>query len=109
MRAILLAAGRGRRLGQDLPKCLLSIEGRTLLERHLEILAQVGISAVTVVVGYQKEAIREHVASLKPSLPIDFVENPRFVHGSIVSSRSPPPTSKTAGSGWTPTCSTPPG
>ena len=85
MRAILLAAGRGRRLGQDLPKCLLSIEGRTLLERHIEILASVGISALTIVVGYQKEAIYEHVASLKPSLPIDFVENPRFVHGSIVS------------------------
>ncbi len=85
MRAILLAAGRGRRLGQDLPKCLLSIEGRTLLERHIEILPTVGISALTIVVGYQKEAIREHVASLKSSLPIDFVENPRFVHGSIVS------------------------
>lgn len=85
MRAILLAAGRGRRLGQDLPKCLLSIEGRTLLERHIEILAQVGISALTIVVGYQKEAIYEHVASLKSSLPIDFVENPRFVRGSIVS------------------------
>ena len=85
MRAILLAAGRGRRLGQDLPKCLLSIEGRTLLERHIEILASVGISALTIVVGYQQEAIREHVAALKPSLPIDFVENPRFVHGSIVS------------------------
>ena len=85
MRAILLAAGRGRRLGQDLPKCLLSIEGRTLLERHIEILPTVGISALTIVIGYQKEAIREHVASLKTSLPIDFVENPRFVHGSIVS------------------------
>ena len=85
MRAILLAAGRGRRLGQDLPKCLLSIEGRTLLERHIEILASVGISALTIVVGYQQEAIREHVATLKPSLPIDFVENPRFVRGSIVS------------------------
>lgn len=85
MRAILLAAGRGRRLGQDLPKCLLSIEGRTLLERHIEILAAVGISALTIVVGYQKEAIREHIASLKSPLPIDFVENPRFVHGSIVS------------------------
>lgn len=85
MRAILLAAGRGRRLGQDLPKCLLSIEGRTLLERHIEILGSVGISALTIVVGYQKEAIYEHVASLKPSLPIDFVENPRFVRGSIVS------------------------
>lgn len=85
MRAILLAAGRGRRLGQDLPKCLLSIEGRTLLERHIEILATVGISALTIVVGYQKEAIHEHVASLKSSLPIEFIENPRFVHGSIVS------------------------
>lgn len=85
MRAILLAAGRGRRLGQDLPKCLLSIEGRTLLERHIEILASVGISALTIVVGYQKEAIYEHVASLKPALPIDFVENPRFARGSIVS------------------------
>jgi choline kinase len=85
MRAILLAAGRGRRLGQDLPKCLLSIEGRTLLERHIEILATVGISALTIVVGYQKEAIVDHVASLKSTLPIDFIENPRFVHGSIVS------------------------
>lgn len=85
MRAILLAAGRGRRLGQDLPKCLLSIEGRTLLERHIEILATVGISALTIVVGYMKEAIYEHVATLKSALPIDFVENPRFVHGSIVS------------------------
>jgi choline kinase len=85
MRAILLAAGRGRRLGQDLPKCLLSIEGRTLLERHIEILAAVGISALTIVVGYQKEKIYEHIASLKSALPIEFVENPRFVHGSIVS------------------------
>jgi len=85
MRAILLAAGRGRRLGQDLPKCLLSIEGRTLLSRHIEILATVGISALTIVVGYQKEAIFDHVASLTSTLPIDFVENPRFVHGSIVS------------------------
>jgi choline kinase len=85
MRAILLAAGRGRRLGQDLPKCLVSIEGRSLLERHIEILATVGISALTIVVGYRKEAIQDHVASLKTTLPIDFVENPRFLHGSIVS------------------------
>jgi choline kinase len=85
MRAILLAAGRGRRLGQDLPKCLLEIEGRTLLERHVATLATCGITALTIVVGYRKEAIFEHVASLKTALPIDFVENPRFIHGSIVS------------------------
>jgi choline kinase len=85
MRAILLAAGRGRRLGQDLPKCLLSIEGKTLLERHVEILAQAGITGLTIVVGYQKETIVEAVANIATPLKIELIENPRFVHGSIVS------------------------
>ena len=45
MRAILLAAGRGRRLEQREPKCLLDIDGKTLLLRHLENLAAAGVSA----------------------------------------------------------------
>jgi choline kinase len=85
MRAILLAAGRGRRLGQDLPKCLLSIEGKTLLERHVVNLVESGITALTIVVGYRRETIAEAVERLHPSLPIELVDNPRFLHGSIVS------------------------
>jgi choline kinase len=85
MRAILLAAGRGRRLGSDQPKCLLSIEGRTLLERHLENMPVAGITALTIVIGFQKHVIRDAIERLQPSLPVDFVENDRFVHGSIVS------------------------
>ena len=85
MRAILLAAGRGRRLGQDLPKTLLSIEGKTLLERHVVNLLESGISALTIVVGYRKETIALAVERLHTSLPIELVENPRYVHGSIVS------------------------
>jgi choline kinase len=85
MRAILLAAGRGRRLGSDLPKCLLSIEGKTLLERHIRCLLESGVSALTIVVGYRKEAIFEATSELHLPLAIEFVENPRFSHGSIVS------------------------
>lgn len=85
MRAILLAAGRGRRLGSDQPKCLLSIEGKTLLERHLENLPAAGITALTIVVGYMKESIESALAGLEPAIPVELVENPRFVHGSIVS------------------------
>ena len=85
MRAILLAAGRGRRLGSDQPKCLLSIEGKTLLERHLENLPAAGITTLTIVVGYMKESIAAALAGLTPALPVELVENPRFVHGSIVS------------------------
>ncbi|MBM3458526.1 MAG: phosphocholine cytidylyltransferase family protein, partial [Armatimonadetes bacterium] len=49
MQAIILAAGVGRRLGGSVvehPKCLLDLEGRTLLERMLDALEAVGVSPV---------------------------------------------------------------
>ncbi len=89
MRAILLAAGRGRRLGIDGPKCLVPIAGKSLLERHLANMPEAGITALTIVVGFQQAMIRDELARLAPSLAgklsIELVENPRFVHGSIVS------------------------
>ena len=85
MRAILLAAGRGRRLGQAEPKCLISIDGRTLLERHLANMAEAGIHALTLVVGFEKERIVAALEQIPRTLPVELVENPRFVHGSIVS------------------------
>ncbi len=77
MRAVLLAAGRGRRLGRELPKCLLEVGGKSLLERHLEALD--GFD-VTVVVGWRKEKILER---LPPG--IDVRVNVRYAEGSIVS------------------------
>jgi len=85
MRAVLLAAGRGRRLGSAEPKSLISIEGRSLLERHLQNLPEAGITALTIVVGFQKELIGAAVDRLRPGLPVELIDNPRFVHGSIVS------------------------
>lgn len=77
MRAVLLAAGRGRRLGRAMPKCLLEIGGKTLLERHLEALR--GFD-VTVVVGYRKEKILERLPS-----GVDVRVNDRYREGSILS------------------------
>jgi choline kinase len=87
MRAILLAAGRGRRLEADCPKCLVDIEGKTLLSRHLMNLTAAGIDALTIVVGYEQQKVREYVGRkcAPHPIPIDFVENPDFVRGSIVS------------------------
>ncbi|MFO0754876.1 MAG: NTP transferase domain-containing protein [Byssovorax sp.] len=61
------------------------MEGKTLLARHLENLPAAGITSLTIVVGYMKEAIALALAALTPSIPVELVENPRFVHGSIVS------------------------
>ncbi|WP_437503508.1 NTP transferase domain-containing protein [Sorangium sp. So ce1099] len=85
MRAILLAAGRGRRLGRDAPKCLVSIDGKTLLERHLVNLTESGVTDLTIVVGFRREMIEEALGSLRPRLKVELIHNPRFVHGSIVS------------------------
>ena len=85
MHAILLAAGRGRRLESDKPKCLLEIEGKTLLDRHLAAMKEAGVTELSLVVGYEQDQIRAHVAKSAPALPVTFVENARFVRGSIVS------------------------
>lgn len=84
-RAILLAAGRGRRLGSEEPKCLLRIAGRTLLERHLENLAEAGVTHVTVVVGFQAGKIHEALAASSKRVEVDTLTNDRFERGSIVS------------------------
>jgi choline kinase len=85
LRAIRLAAGRGRRLGIHEPKCLVPIGGRSLLDRHLENMAAAGITTLTVVVGFQQSMIRDAIATLKPAMPVELIENPRFERGSIVS------------------------
>lgn len=53
--AVILAAGMGSRLGPvagGLPKCLLEVGGRTLLQHHLAALNEIGIERVLIVVGH---------------------------------------------------------
>jgi choline kinase len=60
MRAVILAAGRGTRLGAitaGAPKCLVRIGDATLLERQIGTLRRCGITAITVVIGWQAEAV----------------------------------------------------
>lgn len=60
MKVIILAAGRGNRLGErtkDRPKCMCTLQGRTLLDRCLESLAGAGIALgdTGIVTGYRSE------------------------------------------------------
>jgi choline kinase len=59
-RAVILAAGRGSRMGQlgdDRPKCLIELEGRPLLERQIAALRRGGVDEIGVVRGYRAEMI----------------------------------------------------
>ena len=64
MKAILLSAGQGSRLGwltADRPKCLLPIGSRTLIDWQLEALKASGIDQVSVVVGFQASMMEDHL------------------------------------------------
>ena len=59
-RAIILAASEDPEFGdliKDRPKCMIEINGRSLLERQLSIVRGCGIRDITVVRGYRKERI----------------------------------------------------
>ncbi len=87
MRAIILAAGVGRRLGSegDLPKCLLKFGGKTLLQRHLEFLKQCDIEKTTIAVGYKKETIQSEIDKLRMNDFANTIYNPDFEQGSVLS------------------------
>jgi choline kinase len=89
MHAIILAAGRGSRLAehnpQGNPKCLMQFGGRSLLERHLDLLLQFGIRQADLVVGHEADRVIEHVGRLHSRPDVAFHFNPRYQQGSVIS------------------------
>jgi choline kinase len=91
MRAIIFAAGMGKRLagaGGDVPKVLLELGGKTLLLRHVENLRAVGVRDVVVVAGYREEEIEAEIARIRADrsgLELRAVRNEAFREGSALS------------------------
>jgi choline kinase len=67
--AIILSAGQGSRLlpvTATIPKCLVEVGGRTLLERQLAALAEAGLKRALVVTGYRHEQVDETLRRPQP-------------------------------------------
>jgi NDP-sugar pyrophosphorylase family protein len=77
-KAVILAAGRGTRMGEltaDLPKPMLPVQGRPMLDHILERLAGAGVEEYLIVVGYRREVIKEHLRGWPR--PITFIVQER--------------------------------
>ena len=88
MKAIILAAGVGKRLWpltQHRPKCLIELGGRTLLARYLDALAGAGIRQAVIVVGYKQDMIRSAVATDSRGVEVRYLVNEQYQRGSISS------------------------
>jgi choline kinase len=88
MRAIILAAGRGMRLQQpeeeQLPKCLLRFDGRTLLERHLVLLRKAGVEEVVLALGFRHDLVEAELDRLRWMPRPEIVLNEGFELGSVL-------------------------
>ena len=81
MQAIILAAGMGKRLKeltQNNTKCMVKVDGVSLIERMLNQITAIDVSRIVIVIGYKGRELKDYIATLGISTPIIFVENPIY-------------------------------
>ena len=81
MQAIILAAGMGKRLKEltkNNTKCMVKVNGVTLIDRMLHQLDNQALSRVVIVVGYEGQKLIDYIHTLDIRTPIEFVFNPIY-------------------------------
>lgn len=79
MQAVILAAGMGRRLKEltsNATKCMVEVNGETMIEKSLRNLDNLGIlKKIIFVVGYEGDKLIEYINTLGIKTPIEYIEN----------------------------------
>lgn len=81
MQAIILAAGMGKRLKEltrDNTKCMVKVNGVTLIDRMLHQIDKHDLSGIVIVVGYEGQKLIDYISTLDIRTPITFVNNPIY-------------------------------
>jgi len=81
LQAIILAAGMGKRLKeltQDSTKCMIKVNGITLIERMLRQLDKLNLSRIIIVIGYQGNKLVDFIGTLNIRTPIKYINNPIY-------------------------------
>ena len=81
MQVIILAAGMGKRLGeltQNNTKCMIRVNGVTLIERVLDQFSKLKLNKVIMVIGYKGEELRSFIGDSYKGLPIEYITNPIY-------------------------------
>lgn len=84
MKAIIVAAGMGRRLSpytDDRPKCLVELRGRPLLARQLDAYRRVGVDRFVIVRGYRGDDLHRALV-MEPD--VSFIDNVDFARNNIL-------------------------
>lgn len=81
MQTVILAAGMGKRL-KDLTKnntkCMVKVNGVTLIERMLRQIDKHDLRRIVIVVGYEGQKLIDYIYTLNVKTPIEFITNPIY-------------------------------
>ena len=81
MKAVILAAGQGTRLmplTNRVPKCLVRLHGKPIMQRQLESLDKAGFDQCVIVVGYRGDQVEYQFGPRFRNLEITYVNNERY-------------------------------
>ena len=81
MKAVILAAGMGRRLQEasgGMPKSMINIGNKTLIHRQINSCLDAGVTEFVIVLGFKKGHLRSHILEILNEEQVVFVENPIY-------------------------------
>lgn len=81
MQAIILAAGMGKRLKEltrNNTKCMIKVNGVTLIDRMLHQIQNQNVSRIVIVAGYEREKLKDYISTLSIKTPIVYIDNPIY-------------------------------
>ncbi len=81
MQAVILAAGMGKRLKeltQNNTKCMVKVNGVSLIDRMLHQIDKKKLSRIVIVVGFEGQKLKDYIDTLGISTPIEYIDNPIF-------------------------------
>ena len=81
MQAVILAAGMGKRLKeltQNNTKCMVKVNGVTLIDRMLHQIERQHLSRIVIVVGYEGQKLIDYIGTLDIQTPITYINNPIY-------------------------------
>lgn len=81
MQAIILAAGMGKRLKEltkNNTKCMVKVNGVTLIDRMLHQIENHHLSRIVIVVGYEGQKLIDYITTLDIQTPIIYINNPVY-------------------------------
>ena len=81
MQALILGAGMGKRLKEltrNNTKCMVKVNGVTLIERLLRQLDMFHLSRIVIVIGYEGQKLTDYIGTLDINTPVTYVNNPVY-------------------------------